>query len=127
MIKGEALAGTNPFTTHGNILADIRSGAFGFIGPFPYRGLQVSDFQSLSNIDRIAIIENNPFNGWYWAWIDSSALGYINLAGITQIRLRFKLVGDNDDFGNDYVRFYSGDYKDLALRPRLVIEYYTTR
>jgi len=123
MIKAEALAGTDPFTTHGNILVDIRSGAFGFIGPFPYRGLQVSDFQSPSHRDAVGMIENNQFNGWYWAWLDGSAFEYINLNGITQIRLRFQ-IADNDDLGNDYIRFFSGDYDDLALRPRLVIEYY---
>jgi hypothetical protein len=123
MIKAEAVAGTDPFTTHGNILVDIRSGAFGFIGPFPYRGLQVSDFQSPAHRDAVAVIENNQFNGWYWAWLDSSAFEYINLNGITQLRLRFQ-IADDDDFGNDYMRFFSGDYDDLALRPRLVIEYY---
>jgi hypothetical protein len=126
MIKGEALVGTDPFTTHGNILVDIRSGSFGFIGPFPYRGLQISDFQSPSHMDAVGMIENNPFNGWYWAWLDSSAFNYIKLNGITQIRLRFQ-IGDDDDLSGDYLRFYSGDYEDLALRPRLVIEYYTTR
>ncbi|MGB7875907.1 MAG: hypothetical protein WBL25_16110, partial [Anaerolineales bacterium] len=123
MIKGEALAGTNPFTTHGNILVDIRSGAFGFIGPFRYRGLQISDFQSPSHMDGVAMIENNPFNGWYWAWLESSAFNYIKLNGITQIRLRFQ-IDDDDDLAGDYLRFYSGDYEGLALRPRLVIEYY---
>ena len=72
------------------------------------------------------MIENNPFNGWYWAWLDSSAFEYINLNGITQLRLRFQIDDDND-FVGDYIRFFSGDYADLALRPRLVIEYYVPR
>ena len=126
MIKGEGLVGTNPFDTHQNIVIDIRSGAFGFIGPFPYRGLQVSDFQSPSHMDAVGMIENTPFNGWYWAWLDASAFEYINLNGITQIRLRFQL-DDDDDLTNDYLRFYSGDYEDPALRPRLVVEYYVPR
>jgi hypothetical protein len=124
MIKGEALVGTDPFATHGNIVADIRSGAFGFIGPFPYRGLQISDFQSPAHRDAVGIIENNPFNGWYWAWLDNSAFEYINRYGITQIRLRFQ-VDDNNDLANNYLRFYSGDHAELENRPRLVIEYYT--
>jgi hypothetical protein len=126
MIKGEGIVGDNPFTTHQNILVDIRSGAFGFIGPFPYRGLQVSDFQSPSHKDTVGMIGNNPLNGWYWTWLDSSAFQYINLKGITQFRLRFQL-DDNDDQGNDYLRFYSGDYGGLAERPRLVVEYYVPR
>ncbi len=126
MIKGEAVVGDNPFLTHQNILVDIRSGAFGFIGPFPYRGLQVSDFQSPSSRDSVGMIQNNPLNGWYWTWLDSSAFEFINLNGTTQLRLRFQL-DDNDDMNNDYIRFFSGDYNGLADRPRLVIEYYIAR
>lgn len=126
MINGEGQVGTNPFDTHQNIVVDIRSGAFGFIGPFPYRGLQVSDFQSPSHMDTAGMIENNPFNSWYWAWLEPSAFEYINLNGITQIRLRFQL-DDDDNMANDYLRFYSGDYEDLAFRPRLVVEYYVPR
>jgi hypothetical protein len=77
-------------------------------------------------MDAVGMIENTPFNGWYWAWLDASAFEYINLNGITQIRLRFQL-DDDDDLTNDYLRFYSGDYEDLALRPRLVVEYYVPR
>ena len=123
MIKGEALVGTDPFTTHQNILVDIRSGAFGFIGPFQFRGLQDVDFQSPSSMDAVGIIQNNPLNGWYYAWLDSSAFEYINLNGITQIRLRFQL-DDDDDMAADYLRFYSGDYNRLPDRPQLAIEYY---
>ena len=126
MIKKDGLAGDDPFTTHQNILVDIRSGAFGFIGPFPYRGLQVSDFQSPAHKDAVGMIENNPFNGWYWAWLDSSAFEYISRTGITQIRLRFQ-IEDDDNLANDYLKFYSGDYDGMADRPRLVIEYYKQR
>ena len=126
MIKKDGLAGDDPFTTHQNILVDIRSGAFGFIGPFPYRGLQVSDFQSPAHKDAVGMIENNPFNGWYWAWLDSSAFEYISRSGITQIRLRFQ-IDDDDDMADDYLKFYSGDYDGMADRPRLVIEYYQQR
>ncbi len=126
MIKGQGVVGTNPFNTHQNIVLDIRSGAFGFIGPFPYRGLQVSDFQSPAHQDAVGMIENNPFNGWYWAWLDGSSFQYINLNGITQIRLRFQ-VDDDNNLANDYISFYSGDYDGLADRPRLVVEYYIPR
>ena len=122
-IKRETLVGTDPFQTHQNIVVDIRSGAFGFIGPFQYRGLQVSDFQSPSSRDAVGIIQNNPLNGWYYAWLDSSAFEYINKYGITQIRLRFQMDDDNDMIA-DYLRFYSGDYDRLPERPQLTIEYY---
>jgi hypothetical protein len=123
LIRGEALVGSDLFVTHQNILVDIRSGSFGNLGPFPYRGLQTLDFQSASSRDAVGTILNNPFYGWYWTYLDSSAFQYINLYGITQFRLRFQL-DDNDDRGNDYLRFFSGDAGNLADRPQLVIEYF---
>ncbi len=123
MIKGESVVGSNPFNTLQNILVDIRSGPFGNIGPVPYRGLQTLDFQSPSSKDAVGLIQNNPYYGWYWAWLDSSAFPYINLTGITQFRLRFQL-DDNDNGRNDYMKFYSGDAGNQADRPQLVIEYY---
>jgi Tol biopolymer transport system component len=126
MIKKEGLVGEEPFATHQNILVDIRPGAFGYFGPFPFRGLQALDFQSLASMDAAGVIENNPLDNWYWAWLDGGAFPYINVRGITQLRLRFQL-DDNDDLGDDYLRFYSGDYTDLTARPRLLIEYYLAK
>jgi hypothetical protein len=123
MIKGAGVVGTDPFQTHQNIVVDIRSGPFGYIGPFPYRGLQNLDFQAASSKDVVGTIQNNPYYGWYWTWLDSSAFQYINRYGITQFRLRFQL-DDNDDRGNDHMRFYSGDASNLADRPQLSVEYY---
>ena len=123
MIKAAGVSGTDPFITHQNILIDIRSGVFGTIGPFPYRGLQSVDFQSPSSKDIVGVIQNNPYYGWYWAWLDSSAFQYVNRYGITQFRLRFQ-IDDNDDKGSDYLKFYSGDYSGLSDRPQLVVEYY---
>jgi hypothetical protein len=123
LVKGQAFVGTDPFTTHQNIQVDIRSGSFGSLGLFPYRGLQTLDFQSASSRDAVGLIQNNSFYGWYWTYLDSSAVQYINLVGITQFRLRFQL-DDNDDRGNDYLIFYSGDAGNIADRPQLVIEYY---
>jgi hypothetical protein len=123
MIKKEGVVGTDPFTTHGDILVDIHAGAFGFFGPFPFRGLQDSDFQSPSSMDSAGMLQNNPLGGWHWAWLDSASFQRIDLDGFTQIRLRFQ-IEDNDDLGIDQVRFYSGDYEDQADRPRLVVEYF---
>jgi hypothetical protein len=126
MIKKEGVSGTDPFATHQSILVDIRYGAFGYLGLFPFRGLQVSDFQSPSSMDSVGLIQNNPLDGWHWSWIDSAAFQYIDLKGFTQFRLRFQL-DDNDDLGIDQLRFYSGDHKELADRPRLVVEYYEAK
>jgi len=123
MLKGAGVSGTDPFLTHQNILVDIRSGPFGYFGPFPYRGLQNMDFQSPASLDAVGVIQNNPFYGWYWTWLDGSAFKFVNRYGITQFRLRFQ-IDDNDDRGYDYLKFYSGNYSNLADRPQLVVEYY---
>ena len=123
MIKGAGNIGSDPFNTLQNILVDIRSGSFGTIGPFPYSGLQTSDFQNPSSQDAVGLIQNNPYYGWYWTWLDNSAFQYINLTGNTQFRLRFQL-DDNDNGRNDYMQFFSGNYGSLADRPQLSVEYY---
>jgi len=123
MIQGSGLAGTNPFETHGNIQADIRSGSFSAFGPLPLRGLQASDFQAPASMEAAGTIQNNPYYGWYWTWLDSSAFQYIDVYGVTQFRLLFQL-DDNNDRGNDYLRFHSGDSGAESERPQLVIEYY---
>ena len=120
------MSGSDPFNTHQNILVDIHSGAFGYLGPFPYRGLQTSDFQSPASQEAVGMIQNNPLDGWYWTWIDSTAFQYIDLKGYTQFRLRFQ-IDDNNDGKNNQMRFYSGDQVEQTDRPRLVVEYYLSR
>ena len=123
MVKKYDIAGTNPFATHQNILVDIHYGAFGSL---PDRSLQSSDFQSPSCMDAIGTIQNIPMGDWYWTMLDSSAFNCINRSGITQFRLRFQ-IDDNNDMAYNYLRFYSGDYKKSAYRPRLIVKYYKER
>jgi hypothetical protein len=123
MIKEEGKVGTNPFNILRNIVVDIHSGPFGTLGPIPYSGLQASDFQNPSSKDAVGVIQNNPYYGWYWTWLDSSAFQYINLTGNTQFRLRFQL-DDNNDRRNDYMKFFSGDERVVENRPQLSVEYY---
>jgi hypothetical protein len=73
-----------------------------------------------------ATIQNNSVDGWYWAMLDSKALAYINLTGATQIRLGFQL-DDNDDVGDDYIKFYSGNYGSQKYRPQLQVQYYVPK
>lgn len=117
MIKKQGMVGIDPFTTHQNIIVDIRSGAF------DSASLQPADFQNPASKELVAIILNYTIGGWYWSELDSAAFRFINLKGNTQFRLRFQLE-DNDDMGDDYLKFYSGNYDALADRPHLVIEYY---
>ena len=77
-------------------------------------------------MNSVGTIQNNPVGGWYWALLDNTAYPYINLAGVTQFRLGFQ-IDDNDDRGDDYLKFYSGNYNVLEDRPQLLIEYYVQR
>ena len=123
MIKVQGVAGTDPFTTHGNILVDICYGPYGSLGPFKLSALQPMDFQSPASLTSAGLIQNNPVGGWYWAVLTPNSFAYINRTGNTQLRLSFQL-DDNDDLGADFLTFYSGDAADQADRPHLLIDYY---
>jgi len=126
MIKKQDVVGTDPFTTHQNISIDIRKGYFGNFSLFNFGSLQNVDYQAAADMYMVGTIQNNPVSGWYWATLDSRAFPYINLTDITQLRLGF-LLDDNDDMGDDYIRFYSGDYVSQTDRPHLLIDYYVPR
>jgi len=116
-IKKLSVTGTDPFTTHQNILVDISN------GPFGTSVLQVTDFQSPASMDSAGRIFNTPVDNWFSAALDEPALQFINKTGSTQFRLRFQ-IDDNDDLGADTIKFYSGDTATLDYRPILQIEYY---
>jgi hypothetical protein len=123
MLKVQGVVGADPFTTHGDILVDIR-GSFGSFGPFNIKALQVSDFQAPANLTAIGAIQNNPVAGWYWTALDPSTFAFISRTGVTQLRLAFQL-DDNDDLDPDFITFFSGDTPGQGDRPHLLIEYYT--
>jgi len=50
------------------------------------------------------------------------AYAYINKKGRTQLRLRFLLDDDNDNYA-DILKLYSGN-AILTNRPQLIVEYY---
>ncbi len=117
-LRRQAVSGTNPFSTHGNIKVDIRK------GPFGTSALQAGDFQAAASKPNIGTITNSPdVNKWYAASLLSTAHAYINPQGITQLRLRFT-TDDNDDNGADLLKFYSGNAVALSDRPLLEITYY---
>ena len=124
MIRTSGFVGTNPFLTHGILLVDIAYNAFGTtLFGYPNKALQNSDFQAPASRDIVGLIQNNPIDKWYWTTLDASAFPYINLTGTTQFRLRFQLDDDND-FTDDFIKFFSGDYSSAGARPQLVVEYY---
>jgi Tol biopolymer transport system component len=126
IIKSQGVVGTNPFTTHQNIAIDIRGGYFGSSGLFGLNSLDLADFQAPADMNSAGIIQNNPVSGWYWALLDSKSYPFINLTGVTQLRLMFQL-DDNNDLGADYLAFFSGNYVVVSDRPQLLIEYHTLR
>jgi len=117
-IKKLSVTGTDPFTTHQNVLVDINSGPFGGVS-----ALQETDFQAPASMNWAGTILNAPVDNWFSADLNKSALQYINTTGSTQFRLKFQL-DDNDDMDADTIKFYSGDTVLLDYRPVLQIEYY---
>lgn len=122
----ETTVGTNPFATHGNMWVDVRQGAFGSFGPIQIGALQVSDFQAPASLYNAGLILDNPVGGWYWVSFDSYVFPYINLKGVTQLRLGFQLDDDNDK-RDDYLSFFSGNYGVYSARPQLTVKYYVPK
>ncbi len=116
-LKQQSIAGTNPFTTHGNLLADIRKTFFGSTV-----ALTLNDFQATANKLAVATFGAAPVGGWYSATVGSAGYPYISRTGTTQFRLRFTL-DDNNDHGADFVSFFSGS-APVANRPQLILQYY---
>jgi len=115
-IRAQGLIGTDPFSTHGVLYVDIRKGAFS-----GGNALQLSDFQAPASKSALATIPNSPLNGWYSKAWSSGIFPYINKAGVTQVRLRFKSATNNNGIA-DFIKFFSGNAA-AGLRPQLIIEY----
>ena len=116
-IMKQGLVGTNPFSTHGGLLVDIRKPFFGTT-----TALAIADFQSLASKPAVATFSATPIGSWYSATLGSAAYPFINLTGTTQLRLRFA-KDDNNDLGADYLSFFSGN-ATAANRPSLIVQYY---
>jgi hypothetical protein len=117
-LRRGTLSGTNPFTTHGACRVDVQTG--GFSGSTT---LQTGDFQAAATAVQAASLTNAASNGaWSEGSLDAAGLAAINKTGTTQLRVYFSL-DDNDDGGNDYIGYYSGDNSSSANRPQLVVNY----
>lgn len=116
-IRLQSITGTNPFSTHGNLLIDIRKGAFG-----ANTALQAADFQNAASKNAVGSLSKTASNGWHTKVWTGSIFPYINSTGWTQFRLRFA-KDDNDDLGADFLSFYSGN-SAAENRPQLIVEYY---
>jgi glucose/arabinose dehydrogenase len=116
-VRQKEITGTNPFTTHGQLVADIRSGAFN-----GHNALELADFASSASKNSVIKFSNTPVNSWYSKGMNSLGFEYMNKIGITQFRLRFTIDDDNDA-ETDTLRIFSGDGAGNE-RPRLVVQYF---
>jgi glucose/arabinose dehydrogenase len=116
-VRQKEITGTNPFTTHGQLVADIRSGAFN-----GHNALELADFASSASKNSVIKFSNTPVNSWYSKGMNSLGFEYMNKIGITQFRLRFTIDDDNDA-ETDILRIFSGDGAGNE-RPRLVVQYF---
>jgi len=112
--KLQGTTGGNPFSSHGNLVADIRKGDFG-----NNNTLELGDFQATASRNAIGAIP--PAVTWLSKTFTKIAFPHVNLTGFTQFRLRFQ-ADDNDNGVADFLSFFSGD-APLASRPQLIIEY----
>jgi secreted trypsin-like serine protease len=116
--KQGIIGGGNPVTTFQGFMVDIKKGYFGT------SALQTADFQTAASKTYGPF---KPALSSSWYNIDlTGGQSYINKlsssAGLTQIRLRFKLDDNNNTVAN-YLSLYSGN-AGSAYSPQLVIEYY---
>lgn len=114
--------GTNPFTTHGDLLADIRKGAFGSSS-----SMELSDFSAKSTLTtykaKVLIYTDTTIDSWYAQDLQPADFQFVNKTGVSQFRLRFSM-DDNNDRGADFLKIYSGNALLTADRPKLIINYY---
>jgi hypothetical protein len=111
-------SGSDPFTTHGQLNVDVQSGGFG-----GNLALQNSDFEAVATAVAVATLSPASTTGQVSSGnFGPTGLTVINRTGTTQVRIHFTL-DDNDDLGNDYVGFYSGDNGTVTNRPRLIVTY----
>jgi uncharacterized delta-60 repeat protein len=117
-VKRQGVVGVDPFTTHDDLLVDIRNSAFS-----NNVVLQTADFSAAASQGATQeLIPPTAVNNWYTINLSSANLDFVSKVGVTQFRLFFKL-DDDDDLTADYVKFFSGN-STSANMPQLIITYY---
>ena len=109
--------GSLPFNTHGKLLADVKQGSFN-----DNLALELADFKVAASKNAVLSFTNTlDVSGFYSQSFAASNFQYINRNGPTQFKLRFA-KDDNNDFGADYLKIYSGG-SIPGTQPELVIGY----
>jgi choice-of-anchor B domain-containing protein len=117
-LRRGTVSGTNPFSTHGASLVDVKTGSFSGLA-----ALQPGDFEAAATTVGAASLTNAPSNGaWSEGALNAAGLAAMNKTGATQFRIYFS-IDDNDDGHDDYVGYYSGETGKAADRPQLVVTY----
>jgi len=110
-------SGSLPFNTHGKLLADVKQGSFN-----DNPALELADFKAAASKNAVLSFTNTlDVGGFYSQTFDPSNFQYINRNAPTQFKLRFA-KDDNNDFGADYLKIYSGG-SIPGTQPELVIGY----
>jgi hypothetical protein len=113
------LGGGNPISIFGGFMFDVKDGFFGSAA-----ALQAGDFQAAAS-QSYGPAGPAPVGGWY-SFNLTNAKAFVNKlatnAGLTQIRLRFKLDDNNNAIAN-VLSLYSGNAA-AAYRPVLVVTYF---
>jgi hypothetical protein len=85
--------------------------------------LSTFDFQAAATATAVCTLSNAAANGdWSECTFNAAGIAAINKAGKTQVRVAFTL-DDNDDNGDDYIGYYSGNNATAANHPQLVVTY----
>jgi len=117
-LRRGTLVGTNPFTTHGSLSADVRNG--GFNGNV---ALETFDFQAAATATAVCTLSNAAADlDWSECTFNAAGIAAINKTGKTQVRVAFTL-DDDDDNRDDYIGYYSGNNATSANHPQLVVTY----
>lgn len=113
---------SDPLSTFGGLLVDVRKGYFGTVP-----GLQAYDFQGTAHINGLGPFAPPSVSRLYSISLLSAAFPRINVlgksSGLTQLRLRFSIDDNNDSISN-YISFFSGNAANAEDRPTLTISYY---
>jgi len=116
-VRRATVVGTNPYGTLGNLVVDVKTGGFG-----GSTALADSDFEAAADVTASATLSNPVANlDWAEGFLDAAGIAALETSGTTQVRLTFQ-VDDDDDRGNDYLGFYSGE-ASAGDQPELVIVY----
>jgi hypothetical protein len=113
-LKQKSVTGSATFDMFQGLLIDIRKGTFNATG------LQTTDFNASASKGSIGPFTAPAEGGWY-AFDLTNAKAYLDNAGLTQLRLRFKL-DDNNNATANFISFVSGD--SASNKPVLIVEYY---